>query len=220
MWKLWEIGEVSLNDEQINRYISDVYDEETKEFRNKLPTLDKTSQPFPSISNNVASLLQLLVDMIHAESILEIGTSIGFSTIFLALATRTYGGAVTTVELDSETAAKARNNFSKIGVTDIVKQLIGDAEVIVPQLTRTFDFIFLDVDKSLYPKLFQPCVRLLRSGGLLVADDTLFPVLELDPEWHHLVQPIDEFNHMFAGSKELESVILPLGDGVTIALKK
>lgn len=209
-----------MNDEKINRYISDVYGEKTKEFRNKLAILDNTSQPFPSIDKSVALLLQLLVDMIHAESILEIGTSIGFSTIFLALATATYDGAVTTVELDSETAAKARNNFSKTGVSDIVRQLIGDAEVVVSQLTGTFDFIFLDVDKSLYPKLFQPCVRLLRSGGLLVADDTLFPVIELDPKWHHLVQPIDKFNRIVASSEELESVILPLGDGVTVALKK
>jgi predicted O-methyltransferase YrrM len=97
---------------------------------------------------------------------------------------------------------------------------IGDAQALIPQLQDTFDFIFLDVDKRLYPKLLPDCARVLKPGGLLVAEDTLFPVIDLDQKWHHLIPPIKEFNRLVADTPNLESTVLPIGDGVTLAVKK
>jgi predicted O-methyltransferase YrrM len=64
------------------------------------------------------------------------------------------------------------------------------------------------------------CIRLLRARGLLVVEDTLFPVIDLDTKWRHLIPPIEEFNSLVAAHQEIESTILPVGDGVTIAVKK
>lgn len=77
----------------------------------------------------------------------------------------------------------------------------------------------IQVDKRLYAPLLDDCVRLLRSDGILVAEDTLFPVLDLDPKWHDLIAPIETFNREILSHPDLKSTILPVGDGVTIAVK-
>jgi caffeoyl-CoA O-methyltransferase len=99
-------------------------------------------------------------------------------------------------------------------------EMCGNAQEVVPQHETGSDFIFLDVDKRLYSKLLPGCVHLLRHGGVLVAEDTLFPVIELDPKWHDLIAPFDEFNRLVAANDELENTLLPIGDGVTVAVKK
>lgn len=97
---------------------------------------------------------------------------------------------------------------------------MGDAKEIIPSLNGEFDMIFQDVDKRLYPVLFQDCLRLLKKGGILAAEDTLFPVLDLEDKWHNLIEPIKEFNNLVINCKELKSTLLPIGDGVVVALKK
>jgi caffeoyl-CoA O-methyltransferase len=88
---------------------------------------------------------------------------------------------------------------------------IGDAREIVPRIREHFDLISQDVGaKELYPLLFDDCVRLLRPGGLLVAEDTLFPVMGLNRRGAHFVAPIQKFNEMVANSSFLESTILPM----------
>ena len=76
------------------------------------------------------------------------------------------------------------------------------------------------MDKRLYPLLFDDCLRLLRSGGILVAEDTLFPVLDLDKKWWDLIAPIRQFNAMVVSSPALQSTLLPIGDGVIVAVKR
>lgn len=172
------------------------------------------------VDDNVARLLQLLLRLIHARRLLEIGTSIGFSTAAMAQVIKEFDGNITTIEFDEKAADQALASFQRLGLSDFIEVLIGDARVLVPQLQGEFDFIFLDVDKGLYPRLFSDCVRLLRPGGLLVADDTLFPAVGLDGRWEHLIAPIEEFNHLVAKSQELESTILPVGDGITVAMRR
>jgi len=106
---------------------------------------------------------------------------------------------------------------------------IGDAREIIPRMQEQFDLIFQDVgDKGLYPLLFDDCTRLLKTGGLLLAEDTLFPIREppdgrTPEEIAHLkeeyVAPIQKFNEMVAECSFLESTILPIGDGLTVAVK-
>lgn len=73
------------------------------------------------------------------------------------------------------------SNFIKSGVADIIDIKFGDAKKIIPSLNKEYDLIFQDVDKRLYPVLFDNCIKLLKPGGILVAEDTLFPVIDLDP---------------------------------------
>jgi predicted O-methyltransferase YrrM len=111
-------------------------------------------------------------------------------------------------------------NFERPGVAQNIEVKIGDAREIVPRIREHFDLIFQDVgDKELYPLLFDDCVRLLRPGRLLLAEDTLFPVMGLDSRGTRFVAPIQKFNEMVADNSFLESTILPIGDGLTIAVK-
>jgi predicted O-methyltransferase YrrM len=175
----------------------------------------------PVVDEDVARLLQVLLYLTEARAVLEIGTSVGYSTVSMAKAVKELGGRVVTIEYDEEVAQQAQVNFQRAGVSDNIQLLIGDARTLIPELQDgSFDFIFLDVDKRLYPPLLPHCVRLLKEKGLLVAEDTLFPVIELDPKWRHLIPAIEEFNRLVARHEELESTILPVGDGMTLAVKR
>jgi len=209
-----------MNAEKIRQYIEELYQHRTPLSRQVYEALTELSDFIPVVDNDVARCLQLLLRITKAQRVLEIGTSIGYSTTMMAQVMRENGGRITTIEFDEKVVKQAQINFERAGVADLIKIQIGDARVLVPQLQGTFDFIFQDVDKHLYPELFNDCVRLLKQGGLLVAEDTLFPVIDLDPKWHHLIAPIEEFNHLVVDCSKLESTILPVGDGVTIAIKK
>lgn len=204
--------------ETISAYIAGLY--AGQEGRDQYVEETELQEFIPVVDDDVARLLKLLLHLIRPTRVLEIGTSIGYSTTSMAQVVREYGGKISTVEFDRQVAEQAQKNFKRAGVSDCIELLIGDAQEVVPQLETGFDFIFLDVDKRLYSKLLPSCVSLLRQGGVLAAEDTLFPVIDLDPKWRNLLAPIDEFNRLVCANDELESTILPIGDGVTVAVKK
>lgn len=173
----------------------------------------------PIIDDDVARLLSIIIQLSHTKKILEIGTGIGYSTVSMAKIIKEYGGKIITIEFDKPSANQAMRNFEKAGVSDFIELKIGDAQELISKIKGKFDLIFQDADKRLYPKLFVDCLRLLKTGGILIAEDTLFPVIDLDSKWSHLIAPINEFNHLVVNSPDLESTILPIGDGVTIAVK-
>ncbi|MCD5415901.1 O-methyltransferase [Candidatus Bipolaricaulota bacterium] len=204
--------------EKINTYIAGLYTDITT--RTQYMNETELKEFVPVVDDDVARLLKMLLYLTRARRVLEIGTSIGYSTTSMAQVVKEYDGRIITVEFDEQVAGQARRNFEQAGVSDFVEVLMGDALKIVPQLEEGFDFIFLDVDKRLYAPLLAECVRLLKKGGLLVAEDTLFPVIDLDQKWHHLIAPIEEFNHLVSKHEGLASTVLPIGDGVTVAVKK
>lgn len=174
----------------------------------------------PVVDDDVARVLRLVVRLRKPKRILELGTSIGYAATSMAIAGRECGTRVTTVEFDTTVAARARENFARWGVADRVDLLVGDARDIVPRLDGDWDMIFLDIDKHLYPPLLEPCIRFLSVDGVLLADDTLFPVLDLGTEWEDLKAPVDEFNRMVGADARLEHTILPIGDGLTVAMRR
>lgn len=205
--------------EKINSYINGLYERKTALSRKEYIHKTQLKDFIPVVDDDVARLLKLIIKITKPRNILEIGTSIGYSTVSMAEMVKEYGGRITTVEYDERVAAQARENFVSAGVGDFIELKIGDAEQIIPQMEDKFNLIFQDVDKRLYPLLLDDCIRLLKKGGLLIAEDTLFPVLDLEEKWHHLVEPIEQFNKMIIGSQELDSTILPVGDGVTVAIR-
>ena len=188
-----------------------------KEFVNKTGWKDFV----PVVDDDAARFLQLILQMKKPKHILEIGTSIGFSTTAMALTAREYGGTITTIEFDNTAAEQAKRNFERSGVDDIIHIEFGDARQIVPCfLDNSFDFIFQDVDKRLYPVLLKDCIRILSSGSVFIADDALFQIMELDERWNDQVGPMREFNRLVDASPDLESTLLPIGDGMIVAVKK
>lgn len=177
-----------------------------------------------TVDDDVARMLQVLATLTGPQKILEIGTSIGFSTVSMAKAIEKHGGRILTIEIDAEVAGQAMKNFERDGVKDRIEVRVGDARKIVSGLDEEFDFIFQDVgEKKLYAEMLDDCVRLLKPGGLLVAEDTLFPVADFGPEFADFARScrsLDVFNRSVAGHPQLESTLLPIGDGLTVAVKK
>ncbi len=205
---------------KIRNYIESLYKEKEETNRKRFQEETELKDFVPVVDDDVARYLKQLVKMLKANKILEIGTSIGYSTVSMASIVKEWGGQITTIEYDEKVGKQAKENFVRAGVSKWVEIILGDAKEIVPSLSQEYDLIFQDVDKRLYPLLLEDCIRLLKTGGVLVAEDTLFPVIDLDPKWHYLIPPIKEFNRLVASDERLESTIIPIGDGVTVAIKK
>lgn len=206
--------------DRLSGYINDLYSK--RDQLSKAAFIEQTQLKdfIPVVDDDVARYLKLLIHVTHPQRILEIGTSIGYSTVSMAQILRKYGGRLTTIEYDEVVAAQARQNFIQAGVAEWIDLRVGDASKIIPTLEGPYDLIFQDVDKKLYPILFNDCVRLLPPGGILVAEDALFPVLDLDNRWQDLIEPIRQFNELVVNCTGLESTLLPIGDGVIVAVKR
>ena len=211
-----------MNLEEASSYINRLYE---KRGINRKEYIESSQlEKFGSvIDEDVSRTLQVLLLLNRPQKVLEIGTSIGYSTVSIASVVKEYGGKITTIEYDEVTAEQAVKNFKREGVAENIEVKVGDAKDILPQIeSEEFDVIFQDVgDKSLYPQLFDDCIRILKPRGLLLAEDTLFPVMDRFKQEHKdLVKSINRFNEMVVGNPSLESTLLSIGDGLTVAIKK
>jgi predicted O-methyltransferase YrrM len=224
---------MKINLEKAASYIDTLYqsDEATK---NQYLDATELTRFGTVVGSDVARMLQLLLHMIRPQRILEIGTSIGYSTVSMAVIAREYGGTITTIEYNEQSARQAIKNFEQAGVADLIEVKIGDAREIIPTLKESFDLIFQDVgDKRLYPELLNNLVALLKPGGVLLAEDSLLPVMNVDvsmlkdlsfdqKKWKQIkdsMESLEEFNKMIASCPSLKSTLLPIGDGLTIGIK-
>ncbi len=128
----------------------------------------------PIIGPVVGELLLILARVSQARHVLELGTATGYSAIYLARGMEPQQGRVTTLELDEGMAARARANFAAAGVADRVEVRVGEALSLMADMTGPFDLIFMDIDKESYLPALAHCQRLIKPGGLLVADNIGF----------------------------------------------
>jgi len=174
----------------------------------------------PIVGPLVGRLFHLIASMTGARRVFEMGSAVGYSTIWWARAVGPQGRVLYT-DGDANNAAEARRNFERAGVRDRVEIHTGDAlEILSEQGTDEFDIIFCDIDKEDYPRALKLALPRVRKGGLFIADNALFKGTVVQPEPGDVrAQAIVEFNRLLYSSKELEVVILPLRDGVAIARK-
>jgi predicted O-methyltransferase YrrM len=175
----------------------------------------------PIIGPAVARLLALLVKVSGAKRIFELGSAIGYSTIWLAQAAGP-SGRVFYTDGDPEKAKRALAYFKRAGVADRITIQVGDALTMLRRTPEKFDLIFNDVDKHGYPEVFRAAVPRLKRGGLLVADNVLWSgrVAQKTVRSDANTRGIQEFNRLLYASRELEPVIVPLRDGVAVARKR
>ncbi len=154
-------------------------------------------------------LLRLLAETISAKHVVEIGTSNGYSGIWLCLALRTTGGKLTTYETDAHRASLARENFKRAGVDDIVTLVEGDAHVEVTKLKEPIDLLFLDADKKGYIDYLNKLLPLVRPGGLIVGHNMVYP------------PPDPVYIEAITINPDLETIFVNMdAAGVAVTLKK
>lgn len=166
-------------------------------------------------------MLKMLVSMIRPKNILEVGTFSGYSAICMAEGLDE-GGKVWTFEINDEMEDFTRPWIENSPVADKIDFRIGDANVEAPKLGVTFDLAFVDGDKRTYVETYEMVLRLLRPGGYIIADNTLWDGHVTDPAYDHdhQTQGIRQFNDHVAADNRVEQVIVPLRDGLTLIRKK
>ena len=166
-------------------------------------------------------LLKMLVSMIRPKNILEVGTFSGYSAICMAEGLDE-GGKVWTFEINDEMEDFTRPWIENSPVADKIDYRIGDANIEAPKLCVTFDLAFVDGDRRTYVETYEMVLRLLRHGGYIIADNTLWDGHVTDPAYDHdhQTQGIRQFNDYVAADNRVEQVIVPLRDGLTLIRKK
>ena len=167
-------------------------------------------------------ILKMLVRMIQPQRVLEIGTFVGYSALCMAEGLPE-GGHVDTIEIDDELEEFIREQLAKSPFEERITLHIGDALEVIPQLDTTFDLVFIDADKRLYRDYYELVLPRLKSGGFILADNTLWDgkVLIDKPESNdYQTMAIKAFNDFIATDNRIEKVILPLRDGLTLIMKK
>lgn len=166
-------------------------------------------------------LLKMLVEMIRPQRILEVGTFSGYSAICMAEGLGE-GGKVYTFEINDEMEDFTRKWIEGSPVADRIDFRIGDANVEAPRLGIMFDMAFVDGDKRSYRETFDTLLPIIRQGGYIIADNTLWDGHVVDPAYTKDSQThgIDTFNDYIAHDTRVEKVILPIRDGLTIIRKK
>lgn len=171
-------------------------------------------EEIPIIGPVVGELLYILAKITNAGRILELGAATGYSALWLARGCQDSGGQVISLEHSPGLAARAVENFKRAGLAHRISVKIGDAQEEMKAMTETFDMIFLDIDKEFYLDVLDECGRLLRVGGLLIADNVGF-------------KDAEEFNRVIFDRPEWRSVHLlsflpfhsPENDGLCLAVR-
>jgi predicted O-methyltransferase YrrM len=173
----------------------------------------------PMIEMEIGKLLVFLIKLTKARKVLELGTSNGYSSIWMANALKGTGGHITTIEGHDRMAEEAQKNLNEAGV-DNVELIKGKIETVLPELIskkKKYDLIFQDSGKYLYPLMLENTVKLCKKGGIIIADDTLFRVIETVRSG--LGDYTHDYNRAVFAHKKLFSTILPIGHGLTMSYR-
>ena len=177
------------------------------------------------VEPEVAQLIYFLAVNNACQNILEIGTGIGYSTLWLSEAVLPQAGKVTSIELKEERYHLAQKYIQRAGREQSVHLILGDARELLPTLTAGYDLIFLDAAKAQYGSFLETCVNLLQPGGLLIAEDVFYHGMVITGKADcrrnkTVTQRLQSFLDVLMQHEQLVSVILPLGDGVAVSTKR
>ena len=210
---------VPLN-EELYQYILDTFVEEDEALKSVVENTKQKNFPLIQISPENGKFLFILAKMIHAKNILEIGTLTGYSTIWLARALPE-DGKVTTLEISEEHANEARKNFERAGVQNKIRLIIGDAFESLDKLqNEKLDFVFIDANKERCSDYFDKVIERMNKGGIIATDNTLRDgnVVKQNPD--EGTKGIQLYNEKVANDMRVDSLLIPISDGVTISFVK
>ena len=170
------------------------------------------------ISKNIGAFYNIMLKSIHAKNILEIGMSVGYSGLWFAdaIISNTQNGQIITIDREQFKIDSATRNFEEAGVSSLIKIREGEARKILREIKEEldenyFDFIFIDADKESYIEYFDLCLPLVRKGGIIGADNILFP-----ERFNEMM--IDYLSHV-RNNPNVQSVTVPIDNGEEVTIK-
>jgi predicted O-methyltransferase YrrM len=176
----------------------------------------------PILDWHAAEFIEKLIKIRRPEKVLEIGTAIGYTTIRIAECLEKKS-SIHTIEKSKDNIKHAEKYIERSGFSKKIKIIEGDALKIMPQLSKKYDFIFLDADKEDYKRLFDYSMLLLRKGGVIVIDNLLWhgyaASAKVPAHYNKSTKHIRDFNKLFILQKNLDSMIIPIGDGIGLGVK-
>ncbi|WP_424495037.1 O-methyltransferase [Salinimicrobium sp. GXAS 041] len=184
-------------------------------------TNQKVLQPRMMSGHYQGRVLSMISKLVQPENILEIGTYTGYSALCLAEGLKP-GGILHTIDVNEELYDLQKRYFEASSYSDQIKQHLGDATKIIPTLESHFDLVFIDADKPNYPLYFDLILEKLNSGGIIISDNVLWSgkVVKRLKEDDISTKALLEYNRLLAEDERLETVMLPIRDGLTISRRK
>ncbi len=206
--------------EELHKYITDTFIVEDDILKLIVKDTESKNIPLIQVSPETGKLLGMFIKMINAKNVLEIGTLTGYSSIWMARALPA-DGKVTTLELTKEHADEARNNFKKADLQDKINLILGKAIDSLGELSgRKFDLVFIDADKENCSAYFEKVINMVHSGGLIITDNTLRRGEVISANPGPGAKGIIDYNHLVANDKRVESLLIPIDDGITVSIAK
>ena len=206
-----------LNDQRVTAYLRSHAEGEDEPRRAARARSEESD--IPAVSSEIGSVLRFMARATGARTVVEIGSGGGYSGLWF-LGGMDPKGILTTIEIDSGNQSLAQQAFNEAGLTSRVRSLLGPALLILPKLADSaYDIVFIDAMKSEYPEYLEHAKRLLRPGGVLLADNVLWSGKVADP----LVddedtQGLRTFNETVKDDPDLASILLPIDDGLMAAV--
>ena len=184
-------------------------------------TNQKVLQPRMLSGHYQGRILSMISKLVQPSSILEIGTYTGYSALCLAEGMKE-NGVLHTIDVNEELFDLQKKYFEASLYADQIVQHLGDATEIIPSLETEFDLVFIDADKPNYPKYFELIMERLKPGGIIVSDNVLWSGKVVQPfkEGDESTAALLEYNGLLAEDDRLETVMLPIRDGLTISRRK
>lgn len=210
---------VALSDD-LYKYLVKVGTRETRVQRELRAETQKLPMAGMQIGPDQGALLQVLVRILRAKRCVEIGTFTGYSALCVALALPR-DGKIVCCDVSEEWTSIGRRYWKKAGVDRKIDLRIGPALETLGKLKGKHDFAFIDADKPNYWKYYERCLQLLRKGGLIAVDNTLWGGSVINPgKQDESTAALRQFNQRVAKDRRVDIALVPIGDGLTLAVKR
>lgn len=202
-------------------FIKKFYSDFDKSLLDIIKEADKREGVNPTVNREVGSILKFITNLVKPKKVLDLGTCLGVSSIIFAK-NMLKDGIVYTVDKRADLISDALNNYTKFDLNPNMKPLLGDVEDIIPKFVKEkkkFDIIFQDSGKKSYPKILDCLIKLLNKNGLLITDDVLLEKANFPEHIKGIDKAVKKHNDLLLNDNRIESIFIPLEDGLVISRK-